>query len=433
MSSAFPACEVQGPSPYVGYLSQISVHQACVSRRGTGSCGRVRNFYQHLYASFPILPPEANAPSYLDFVGSRTPVMLAIQALAVLVPSIAVPFADRHGASVYLAARASEAIDDALAQAAPTLDVIQALYLLSVWNWGEGGRPCKSRTLAIQALQLGMEVGLHQVDRRTGTAPIDTTWYKVTCRRTWWASFALHTTLSVVASTEPMIELRDHRLHTAYPSSSSTPDVWKDYVEAAHRCATVTNEIEKVLNTQTSSNADLEASLRRLLCLDDDIQHQLAIGPFMDFTSLNDPVAFNLQFTARLGLSTSIIHLHRHQAFSDVAVYSRDTCGLQKGSSVGMVNRIVGNLGHPVGEGSISVLDPPDPFESFIDLGVPANEVVELQSVMAPVNDEIQQAIAPQTALSRTFPPVISMQRCAAAATDVAQSLHLLREQTRSK
>lgn len=378
---------------------------------------------------------ERDSAFYITTLGPSTPLKPAIQSMLALIPShlalIPSQVTDPAGTSAYYASRASHAIDTTLADGPPSLDVIQAIYLLSVWDWAQNGKPSESRTLAVQALQLCMEMGLHRLDQGALAFSIDTTWYKDSCRRTWWACFTLHTMLSILATTDPMIELSDQRLCAAYPVTSPDGRGWKEYVEAINRCAIVTNQLGQVHSHKDQPNAEFEASIRRLQRLAHDMQHILAIEPSRQ-SGIDG--ANTLDFTARLGLSTSIIYLHRQQAFSNIAVFSRDTCGLQRAMPTGDNGSSGGTALGSLEEGSVEATEL---FDSFIDTGALEDEGASIAGDLALSNaagsSSSALALKRSGQLSQAFAPAVSMQRCAMAASDVAQNFIHLRQQATSR
>lgn len=363
-------------------------------------------FYQQLYPSFPILPRKQDASLYIARLSAESPVKAAMQMLLVLIPNTSTATLQRKEMSTRLAARTYAQLEHILEARRPTLDLVQTLYLLSIWEWAQNGRPAKSRSLSVQALQLSVEIGLHQMDRQATHVQLD--WDQETARRTWWSCFTHHTALSVIASTSPIMALGDPRLCVAYPTLMT--DSWRDHVETIHRCAVVTENTNRLSSPGILSAGETESTIRQLQQLDQDMQN--AKHPVLSLVDTSESQLINsLDFATQLGLATSTVHLHRHQAFAETAVYRRDVCGLNGNRAFSLF----------ANESAPSVLDdaPPPPNISNATPIDSSDYAIDLSL-------DFHMGVTKDASLveksRRLFPPAMSLQRCNDAATSVVQA-----------
>jgi hypothetical protein len=115
-------------------------------------------------------------------------------------PSSLTSKAVRRAASAQLARQTGERIDELLTEAgenddaSPSIEVIQALSLLGLYEFGQTANAARNRMRMNQAVQLAMEIGLHQVDERgwdgEATSVEGSDVATEMKRRTWWVVFA---------------------------------------------------------------------------------------------------------------------------------------------------------------------------------------------------------------------------------------------------
>lgn len=148
-----------------------------------------------------------------------SPFLLACRAILSLCPNPADPAprslasrALRRSHAAALAREAQDRIDELINEAgedddrSPSIECVQALSLLGLYEFGQTGNAQKNRLKLGQALQLAMELGLHEVDRRARSASANQGEevivperavqvegeddFKDMQRRTWWVLYA---------------------------------------------------------------------------------------------------------------------------------------------------------------------------------------------------------------------------------------------------
>ena len=177
--------------------------------------GILTAYWEEIHPFQPLLPPV----KHLSFIAARlspdSPFLLAIRTILALCPNPADPAAKslasralRRSQAARLAQEASNRVDEMLAEAhendaVSSIECVQALTLLGLYEFAQNGNPVRNRMRMNQAVQVAMETGLHQTDKDTFESS-DPTRPRVTpakavegeyvfkdmARRTWWVAFA---------------------------------------------------------------------------------------------------------------------------------------------------------------------------------------------------------------------------------------------------
>lgn len=114
----------------------------------------------------------------IDRIRPDSPFIYAIQCILALIPNDADPAPKslgsrslRRAAAARLAKHANERVEELLTEAGeqddrlPTIDCVQALSLLGLYEFGQTGNAARNRMKMNQSVELAMELGLHQVDK----------------------------------------------------------------------------------------------------------------------------------------------------------------------------------------------------------------------------------------------------------------------------
>jgi hypothetical protein len=137
----------------------------------------------------------------------NSPFLLGLRCILALSPSPSDPNptsaaskALRRSTSARLARETGERIDQLLTEAGedddatPSIEIVQALSLLGLYEFGQNFNAARNRMRMNLAVQTAMEIGLHRVDERgwTGeaTSPEGGDIVTEMKRRTWWIVFA---------------------------------------------------------------------------------------------------------------------------------------------------------------------------------------------------------------------------------------------------
>jgi hypothetical protein len=177
--------------------------------------GILKAYWEEIHPFQPLLPPARHLPFIAARLQSDSPFLTAIRAILALCPNPADPAAKslasramRRSQAARLAREASDRVEDMLSEAnendrPPSIECVQALSLLGLYEFAQNGNPVKNRMRMNQAVQVAMEMGLHQTDKpayespgahrpRIGPAKAieGEDVLKDMSRRTWWVAFA---------------------------------------------------------------------------------------------------------------------------------------------------------------------------------------------------------------------------------------------------
>jgi hypothetical protein len=117
------------------------------------------------------MPPRGYLEEILETLLPESPFLLAAETILVLVPHPLDPNPKssnskrlRTAASAALGKKTMEAVEAVLASKERSLEVPQALAMLSMWEWGNAGNLSLNRARANQSLQVLMEMGINIMD-----------------------------------------------------------------------------------------------------------------------------------------------------------------------------------------------------------------------------------------------------------------------------
>jgi hypothetical protein len=177
--------------------------------------GILTAYWEEIHPFQPLLPPARHLPFIAARLSPDSPFLLAIRAILALSPNPVDPAAKslasramRRSQAARLAQDASNRVDEMLSEAnendaVSSIECVQALTLLGLYEFAQNGNPVKNRMRMNQAVQVAMETGLHQLDKNTFESSDPTKprvmaakaiegeyVVKDMARRTWWVAFA---------------------------------------------------------------------------------------------------------------------------------------------------------------------------------------------------------------------------------------------------
>ncbi len=164
-------------------------------------------YYNEIHPFQPLLPPVKYKNQIAVGLLPNSPFLLALRCILSLSPistdpnpSSAASKAIRRSASAQLARQAADRIEELLTEAGenddetPSIEIVQALSLLGLYEFGQTANAARNRMRMNQAVQLAMEMGLHQVDEKgwegEATSVEGDDIITDMKRRTWWVIFA---------------------------------------------------------------------------------------------------------------------------------------------------------------------------------------------------------------------------------------------------
>jgi len=304
------------------------------------------------------MPARGYLEEILETLLPTSPFLLAAETILVLVPHPLDPNPKssnskrlRTAASAALGKKTMDAIESVLGSKSRSLEVPQALAMLSMWEWGNAGNLSLNRARANQSLQVLMEMGINVMDKAqhpNGRALEGEDWRKDMARRTWWAAYAGQMTAAIISGNEPVLGPDDNRVHIAYPVCSLTDSAWPNWINAMRQCVRVFSIVNAVYASVQAeggggqawggspvdlpASADPERLKQRMLEVDAEVMGLMQAAEKSAIIELvpggEEEVVRNQQLSARLGLAVTHIHIHRQQAFPEVSLFSKRICGL---------------------------------------------------------------------------------------------------------
>jgi hypothetical protein len=137
-------------------------------------------YYEEIHPFQPLLPSIKHKNWVISKLIHESPFLIAVRAILSLSPhpkdpnpkSLASRSLRRSQAS-RLAREASDRVDELLAEVgemedkSPGIECVQALSLLGLYEFAQTGNAVKNRTRMNQAVELAMDLGMHQTDKNT--------------------------------------------------------------------------------------------------------------------------------------------------------------------------------------------------------------------------------------------------------------------------
>ncbi|WWC87197.1 uncharacterized protein L201_002083 [Kwoniella dendrophila CBS 6074] len=337
-------------------------------------------YYKDVHPYVTVMPPRTLLQTILPTLLPESPFLLSVQTILVLAPHAndSAPNSSRSKklrqlASESFAEQTIRLVDSMISNGQLNLECVQATCIIALWEWSSLGSVTKNKERSIKAIQLAMELGLHELDKYSSTSiSVDPNengrtiegldWKKDMARRTWWTTYTSQLTAALVSGNQPIVGPDDPRILVDYPICSVTDHSWANFIETVKSTIRVFNLVTSVYfpqlpqppsivqneddndNSNTSAgffsasdneNKQITAEIGiRNKMVDVDKQIMDLIKKAEDTAVIElvpggeEEVGRNQQLQARLGLAVVHIHIHRWQAFPEVSLFSRKICGL---------------------------------------------------------------------------------------------------------
>jgi hypothetical protein len=310
-------------------------------------------YYNEVHPFLPVMPPRSFSNEVMASLPLESPFLLAAQTILVLVPHPNDPNPGsakskrlRFAASARLGQQTMDLVERILTRQS-TLECVQALAMLSMWEWGNAGNLEKNRARAGQAVQVAMELGLHEMDQEpSGIAVEGVDWERDMARRTWWVIYAAQITAAVVSGSDPVIGPDDARIQVNFPVCSLEDRAWPNWINTLRHCCrsfAIVNSVYYSRHSQPASTSwgspgagisglSVDEQRSRIVQVDREVMEFMKLAEASSVIELvpggEEEVVRNQQLSARLGLAVTHIHIHRQQAFPEVSLFSKKICGL---------------------------------------------------------------------------------------------------------
>jgi len=312
----------------------------------------LRCYYDEVHPFLAMLPTRQNFDAVLSTLLPESPLLLAVRTILVLVPHSQDPNPKsptskrlRTAMSAVLGKQTMDLIEATLEN--PSLETVQALCILSLWEWANSGNLARSRARSGQAIQVAMELGVHEMDKYSpGERAMEgEDWRMDMARRTWWTVYVAQLVSAFVSGTSPVIGPDDSRIHVLFPVCSLDDNSWPNWVKTNRQCVRVFGIVNAVYYSELAGlanawgprphamSAEAKAEMRQqVVDVDRQIQESMKQAEATSIIEFvpggEEEVVRNQQTSTRLGLATLHIHIHRQQAFPEVSLFSKKICGL---------------------------------------------------------------------------------------------------------
>lgn len=196
------------------------------------------------------MPPRHYLVDVLPTLLPESPFLLAAQTVMTLAPHPLDPNPRstrskrlRASASAALGRQAMEAIQRTMANG-PSLEAIQALTILAVWEWGTTNNASASMNLSRQAVQAAIAMGLHDMDSNgTGFSLEGIDWRRDSMRRTWWILYVYQLMSGLVSGIPSPLGPDDPSIKVDFPVCSDKDRTWSTWINCIRQCVRVVNMI----------------------------------------------------------------------------------------------------------------------------------------------------------------------------------------------
>jgi hypothetical protein len=323
-------------------------------------------YYSEVHPFLPVMPQRRHMHQILAILLPDSPFLLAAQTIMVLVPHPMDPAPKssnskrlRTAASYALGQKAMQLVESLLSSGSSSLECVQALTMLSLWEWGNSGNLQKNRDRAGQAVQVAMEMGLHEFDKYAendqkpitgqmhsmdyGRSVEGDNWRADMARRTWWITYIAQLNAGIISGNTPILGADDPRIRVDYPVCSVSDNSWPNWINTNRMCGRVIDLVNSIYygagstggwgkGSEAGSPEEHGVMVRKMCQADREVMEMMKHAESLAVIELvpggEEEVVRNQQLSARLGLAVTHIHIHRQQAFPEVSLFSKRICGL---------------------------------------------------------------------------------------------------------
>ncbi|GMK59812.1 hypothetical protein CspeluHIS016_0900290 [Cutaneotrichosporon spelunceum] len=320
-----------------------------------------RCYYNEVHPFLAVMPPRHYLVDVMPTLLPESPFLLAAQTVMTLAPHPMDPDPRsprskrlRSSASAALGRKTMEAVQRAMASGPDaSIEAIQALTILAVWEWGSTNNASAAMDLFRQGVQVAISMGIHDMDANgTGFSLEGIDWRRDMRRRTWWILYVYQLTSGLVSGLQPPLGPDDPSIKVDFPVCSDKDRTWSTWINCIRQCFRVVNMINVLAmdggpaeggmkawgsgDVPDNSPEQQELKRRQMVAIDRQIMELMKQTEEMSVVEQvpggEEDVVSNQQIATRFGLAVIHIHQHRMTAFPEVSLFSKRICGL-KGSS----------------------------------------------------------------------------------------------------
>lgn len=212
------------------------------------------------------MPPRHYLVDVLPTLLPDSPFLLAVQTVMTLAPHPLDPNPRsprskrlRSSASAALGRKVMDAVQKTMASG-PSVEAIQALTMLAVWEWGSTNNASAAMDLFRQGVQVAISMGMHDMDAgSTGFSLEGIDWRLDMMRRTWWILYVYQLTSGLVSGLQPPLGADDPSIKVDFPICSDKDRTWSTWINCIRQCFRVVNMINVVAMSDGQGDGGLKA------------------------------------------------------------------------------------------------------------------------------------------------------------------------------
>ncbi|ORX34355.1 hypothetical protein BD324DRAFT_653133 [Kockovaella imperatae] len=342
----------------------------------------LRCYYTELHPFLPVMPLRKWIHEVSGILLPKSPFLLASSTLLVLAPHTQDPAPGspnskrlRSAAAHQLAQETITTVDQLISAGQANVECVQALTMLSMYTWGATLNLGLTNTYAERAINLSIQLGMNFLDHGnrspTGNAVEDGEWQKDMIRRTFWVAYAQQMVTTLSAGLPAFMPYTDEsQFEIDFPACTINDRSWSQWINAQRRIQAVLEAVGSVyyqraalqasthgmtsFNTAEEVQRDIDTR-RQMINMDTEILNMLKKTEqdlVVEFVpGGEEEVVRNLQLAVKFGMAAVHIHIHRHQAFPEVSLFSKIMCGLP-----GLHQNVEVSSDSPVGSTDMSAL-----------------------------------------------------------------------------
>lgn len=293
----------------------------------------LRCYYSEIHPYLPMLPPRHYLVDVLPELLPVSPFLMATQTILTLAPhpldrDPRDPLSKRlrSAASAQIGKEVLDLLDYKLSRGEHSIENVQALIMLSVWEWGSTNNSDIAMARITRAIEVAYLMGLNEIDKPYGERGSleGINWRRDMLRRTWWCLYVFQISNSMVSGKPPPI-MSTERMHVDFPVCSDKDRTWATWVNCIRQCLNICTMVRQMAMSPNQGDGQKMINLDRHVI--ELIKEAERVSKIQHVPGGEEDVAKNQQINTGLALAVTHIQIHRLQAFPEVSLFSKKICG----------------------------------------------------------------------------------------------------------
>lgn len=280
-----------------------------------------------------MLPPRHYLVDVLPELLPVSPFLMATQTILTLAPhpldrDPRDPLSKRlrSAASAQIGKEVLDLLDYKLSRGEHSIENVQALIMLSVWEWGSTNNSDVAMARITRAIQVAYLMGLNEIDKPYGERGSleGINWRRDMLRRTWWCLYVFQISNAMVSGQPPPI-MSTEKVHVDFPVCSDKDRTWATWVNCIRQCLNICMMVRQMAMSPNQGDGQKMINLDRHVI--ELIKEAERVSKIQHVPGGEEDVAKNQQINTGLALAVTHIQIHRLQAFPEVSLFSKKICG----------------------------------------------------------------------------------------------------------